>query len=379
MANARNEAARRRYYIAYLNAARRAEPRDPRRNRRAPAGARRPLRAPELRPLRHAPAHGWPARTPWTPFLADVRAAVAAVEERETSRNCARMKAEMTGTPLDATQLHALGRAFYSERVRARRYDVDQEALRAYFPMPQALDWLLAVSSRLYGVSFEEVKVPVWHEDVRYYDVLDAKTARSSRRHLPAISSRARASSTTRRRGRCAARAGASAARRHGAGDQLRPRRARPTRARDVLPRVRPRAARRAVGDRLHRARRHQRRSATSSRRRRRCSRSGRAASSRSRSSSEVCPACPHADAAADRAARAARRFGQGIQYARQWLYAVFDMALYDRAAAAARRVEAAWRRHAARLRRRARSSRLRSPHRRAAMPPATTATCGRR
>jgi thimet oligopeptidase len=34
------------------------------------------------------------------------------------------------------------------------------------------------VSQKLYGVRFNEVKVPVWHEDVRYFDVLDGKTGK---------------------------------------------------------------------------------------------------------------------------------------------------------------------------------------------------------
>ena len=73
-------------------------------------------------------------------------------------------------------QLHRWDVSYYSERLRERRYDVDQEALRKYFPMPQTLDWLLHVSSRVFGVRFQAAAVPVWHEDVRYYDVIDASS-----------------------------------------------------------------------------------------------------------------------------------------------------------------------------------------------------------
>ena len=34
--------------------------------------------------------------------------------------------------------------------------------------------WVLLLSSRLYGISFRPAQVPVWHPDVRYYDVFDA-------------------------------------------------------------------------------------------------------------------------------------------------------------------------------------------------------------
>jgi thimet oligopeptidase len=63
---------------------------------------------------------------------------------------------------------------FYRERLREQRYAVDQEALRAHFPSPPTLRWMLDVSERLYGLRFEQTTVPVWHDDVIYLDVRDA-------------------------------------------------------------------------------------------------------------------------------------------------------------------------------------------------------------
>jgi len=42
----------------------------------------------------------------------------------------------------------------------------------------------------------------------------------------------------------------------------------------------------------------------------------------------KVCPDCPHLTPQEIQQLEAARRFGQGIRYSRQWLYATFDMAL---------------------------------------------------
>ena len=50
----------------------------------------------------------------------------------------------------------------------------------AYFPPTPTLDWLLDVSGALYGLRFEAGTVPVWHDEVLYYDVHDARRARSS-------------------------------------------------------------------------------------------------------------------------------------------------------------------------------------------------------
>src|SRR5438132_9317593 len=65
---------------------------------------------------------------------------------------------------------------FYRERLRERRYAVDQEALRKYFPTVPTLHWMLDITERLYGIRFEEGSVPLWHSDVLYLDVNDAAT-----------------------------------------------------------------------------------------------------------------------------------------------------------------------------------------------------------
>jgi thimet oligopeptidase len=174
MANARNEAARRRYYIAYMN---RGTPRNVEVLEEIVA-----LRK-ELASLYGMPSYAHFAlrrRMADTPeavisFLNDVQSAVSEVERRDVEE-LRRLKAEMTGTPLDKTVLGRWDISFYSERLREKRYQIDQEALRKYFPMPQTLDWLMHVSSRLFGVTFERAAVPVWHEDVLYYDVRDGDT-----------------------------------------------------------------------------------------------------------------------------------------------------------------------------------------------------------
>jgi thimet oligopeptidase len=40
------------------------------------------------------------------------------------------------------------------------------------------VQYTLLVAETLYGVKFVEAKVPAWHPDVRYYDVIDAKSGR---------------------------------------------------------------------------------------------------------------------------------------------------------------------------------------------------------
>ena len=105
-------------------------------------------------------------------FLGKVQAAVDKVEARELAELRAD-KAKFTGTDPASPRLYRWDLAFHQERVRRERFKVDQEALRAYFPTDKSVLYTLKLAERLYGISFVERKVPVWHEDVRYFDVFE--------------------------------------------------------------------------------------------------------------------------------------------------------------------------------------------------------------
>ena len=66
--------------------------------------------------------------------------------------------------------------AFYTEKVRADRFDFDASELRPYFEMNTVLeDGVFFAANRLYGVTFEErPELPVYHPDVRVWEVFDA-------------------------------------------------------------------------------------------------------------------------------------------------------------------------------------------------------------
>lgn len=110
-----------------------------------------------------------------TRFLDDVRNVVTEAEVRDL-RLLAELKAELTGVPVDEARVNRWDVSYYRERLRERRYAIDQEQLRKYFPTPQTIEWMLEVSERLYGVRFERAIVPAWHDDVIYLDVLDASS-----------------------------------------------------------------------------------------------------------------------------------------------------------------------------------------------------------
>ena len=174
MTNAKNEAARKRYYIAKLNEGG-AQNLDLLyemfKLRRELAGLY------DLPTFAHYSLRRKMVRSPDTVnrFLADVKIAVTDLEKKEVEELRAE-KARDLGKPLADTQISRWDVLYYQEKVRKERYSIDQEKLRKYFPTDKALDYTMLVSQTLYGVKFREAKVPTWHPDVRYFDVLDAKT-----------------------------------------------------------------------------------------------------------------------------------------------------------------------------------------------------------
>jgi len=106
-------------------------------------------------------------------FLDDVTRAVVEAEKRDLEE-LRRLKAELTGKPPGETRINRWDVSFYSEKLRERKFQIDEEELRKHFPARQSVDWLLDVAARIYGVKFEKAWVPTWHPDVEYYDVSDA-------------------------------------------------------------------------------------------------------------------------------------------------------------------------------------------------------------
>ncbi|QFU90032.1 M3 family metallopeptidase [Amycolatopsis sp. YIM 10] len=66
--------------------------------------------------------------------------------------------------------------AFYAEKVRKARFDIDEAALRPYFELERVLvDGVFFAASKLYGLSFtERHDLPKYHPEVRIFEVFDA-------------------------------------------------------------------------------------------------------------------------------------------------------------------------------------------------------------
>jgi oligopeptidase A len=65
--------------------------------------------------------------------------------------------------------------SYWSEKQREAKFDFNEEELRPYFSLPKVLDGLFGLANRIFGVTITAAdgQAPVWHEDVRYFQIAD--------------------------------------------------------------------------------------------------------------------------------------------------------------------------------------------------------------
>lgn len=103
-------------------------------------------------------------------FLDELVAATRSYYERDAAdlEQCA------AGIGLDA--LAPWDVSFLMEKLRKERFDLDDEALRPWFPLEEVQSGLFEIARHLFGLSVERGENPaVWHPDVAYFDVRDEK------------------------------------------------------------------------------------------------------------------------------------------------------------------------------------------------------------
>jgi oligopeptidase A len=109
-------------------------------------------------------------------------------------RQLANYKAAKTGQAADA--LEPWETAYWAERQRQENYDLDDEALRPYFPVDGVMSGMFEIASRLFGITIRQLEtvfidpsansqlstsnprlaVEVWHPEVSFYEIHDSRT-----------------------------------------------------------------------------------------------------------------------------------------------------------------------------------------------------------
>ena len=74
----------------------------------------------------------------------------------------------------DGDQLRPWDFSYYAEKQRVAQYDLTDEQLKPYFRLEDCIDAIFNLAGRLYGITFQEANLPVYHPDVKVYEVHDA-------------------------------------------------------------------------------------------------------------------------------------------------------------------------------------------------------------
>ena len=110
-------------------------------------------------------------------LLEDLRAAAYPVahQELEDLRACA-----ARAGAAEADNFQPWDVSYWAEVRRQEAFELDSEALRPWFPLPRVLEGLFGLCNRLFGIRIvaADGRAPIWHPDVRYFEVEDAGSDR---------------------------------------------------------------------------------------------------------------------------------------------------------------------------------------------------------
>lgn len=75
---------------------------------------------------------------------------------------------------------HPWDQSFYDKLLMKNKYAVDSEKVREYFPLDRVVDGLFSITQSLYGLEYRDITEtaesqgwPLWHEEVKLFEVVD--------------------------------------------------------------------------------------------------------------------------------------------------------------------------------------------------------------
>ena len=74
----------------------------------------------------------------------------------------------------DGDQIRPWDFSYYAEKQRVAKYNLTDEELKPYFRLEDCIDAIFSLAHTLYGINFKPADVPVYHPDVKVYEVRDA-------------------------------------------------------------------------------------------------------------------------------------------------------------------------------------------------------------
>ncbi len=96
---------------------------------------------------------------------------------KEEDKNLLAYKNEKKGTK--SRTIYPYENAYWATKYKKENLDVDPEKIKEYFPSDVVINGMLDLFGNLFGIAFEPVNIPVWHEDVKAFKITnksDGKT-----------------------------------------------------------------------------------------------------------------------------------------------------------------------------------------------------------
>jgi len=81
---------------------------------------------------------------------------------------------EFSRAELGLAELQAWDISYASEKLREKRYAFSEQEVKQYFPEDAVLPGMFKLVETMYGLAVRPTQAPVWHETVRFFDILDA-------------------------------------------------------------------------------------------------------------------------------------------------------------------------------------------------------------
>jgi len=77
-------------------------------------------------------------------------------------------------------EIQSYDHAFYAEKLRKQKFDIDDEELKPYFQLEKVQEAVFGLAGKLFGLEFKEINdVQKYHEDVKTYEIFEVGSGKS--------------------------------------------------------------------------------------------------------------------------------------------------------------------------------------------------------
>ena len=106
-------------------------------------------------------------------FLKNLQKEVTPLAQDEMK---AYLKLQEKTTGQQADEMTAWNLPYWSNQYKKKYYQVDDDKIKEYFPADKVISGMFEVFGNLFGITFTQADLPVWHPEVVVYQIKDKKT-----------------------------------------------------------------------------------------------------------------------------------------------------------------------------------------------------------